>query len=306
MIHEQTKGVFVISVTPFKENGDIDYAGVDRVSEFYLAQGAHGLTILGMMGEAPKLTMEESIAFTKYILARVQNRVPVIVGVSSPGLANLTLLAKIAVDAGAAGVLVAPVAGLRTDDQVFDYYASVCQALGPDIAVVVQDYPQSTNVFLSIPVILRLVQSFKQIKMLKHEDCPGLNKITRIREESSRENLRRVSILVGNGGLYYPLELRRGADGAMTGFAYPEMLVAVYHLFCSGDSESAENLFDLYLPLLRYEQQPGFGLAVRKEILRRRGAIHSAVVRTPGPKLTVSDQEELTLLMKRLEQRIKA
>jgi len=115
-----------------------------------------------------------------------------------------------------------------------------------------------------------------------------------------------VSILVGNGGLYLPQELQRGADGAMTGFAYPEMLVEVVRLHNAGEVDEAEDLFDAYLPIVRHEQQPGWGLAVRKEILHRRGVITSPKVRAPGPKLTATDHAELTRLMIRLERNLEA
>ena len=118
------------------------------------------------------------------------------------------------------------------------------------------------------------------------------------------DTLRRVSILVGNGGLYLPEELARGADGAMTGFAFPEMLIQVVKQYQSGDTKQAQNLFDAYLPMVRYEQQPGFGLAVRKEILRRRGAIANAATRAPGPKLNDVDLDELSGLLARLEDRL--
>ena len=304
MLNEQAKGVYVIAVTPFTETGEIDEPSVDRVVDFYLENGVHGLTILGMMGEAPKLTFEESLALARRVLARVAGRVPVVVGVSHPGLANLVRLARSSVDAGAAGVLVAPQAGLRVDDQVFGYYASVCEVLGEAVPVVVQDYPQSTGVYLSVPTFNRLVRDFPQIVMLKHEDCPGLGKLTAVRDTAAREGLRRVSILVGNGGLYFPQELQRGVDGAMTGFAYPEMLVGVFERFAVGDREGAEDLFDTYLPLVRHEQQPGFGLAVRKEILRRRGAIACAALRSPGPRLMPADHQELDGLIGRLQRRL--
>jgi 4-hydroxy-tetrahydrodipicolinate synthase len=153
-------------------------------------------------------------------------------------------------------------------------------------------------------VFERLVDDFKQLVMLKHEDAPGLAKLSRIREGEKKPGRRRVSILVGNGGLYLPQELRRGADGAMTGFAYPEMLVEVCRLFRQGDAEGGEDVFDRYLPLLRHEAQPGIGLALRKEILRRRGAIASGFVRAPGPKLSRDDHEEIDRLIVRLERRL--
>jgi len=305
MISEGTRGVFIISVTPFNEEGEIDYGSVDSLVEFYISAGVHGITILGMMGEAHKLTFAEALQFTAYLLKRVAGRVPVVVGVSNSALANVKNLARAAMDAGGAGALIAPIAGLRTDDQVLDYYQSVFETLGPAIPVAYQDYPYSTGVQLSVPTLNRLVRSFPQLVMLKHEDCPGLGKITRVRGDAEKEGLRRISILVGNGGLYFPLEMRRGADGAMTGFAYPEMLVEVYRKFEAGDPEGAEDLFDQYLPLVRYEQQPGFGLAVRKEILRRRGAISNSKARRPAPTLTTSELEEIDRLIERLESNLK-
>jgi 4-hydroxy-tetrahydrodipicolinate synthase len=301
MLSETTRGVYVIAATPFSETGEIDYGSVDSLMDFYLAKGVHGVTILGMMGEANKLTFEETDQFTRYVLHRIAGRVPVVVGITSQALSTLQALARTAMDAGAAGVLVAPVAGLRTDDQIYDYFAAVCRTLGPNVPFALQDYPQATGVFLSASLFSRMVMAFPQLVMLKHEDCPGLGKLSQIRIDAERQGLRRVSILTGNGGLYFPQELRRGADGAMTGFAYPEMLVQTYGHFAVGDPEGAEDIFDIYLPLVRYEQQPGFGLAVRKELLRRRGAIASAKVRAPGPALTGDDIQELNRLQARLE-----
>ena len=145
-----------------------------------------------------------------------------------------------------------------------------------------------------------MVDAFPAMVMLKAEDSPGLGKITRIRADAERAGARRVSILIGNGGLYYPQSLQRGADGAMTGFAYPDVLVQVYERFAAGDVDTAEDLYDRYLPLVCYEQQPGYGLAVRKEILRRRGAIRSSKVRVPGPSLTAVDSAEIDRLMARV------
>lgn len=303
-LDENAKGVFIISATPFAEEGALDLESAERLVDFYLEKGVQGITILGMMGEAPKLTLEESGAFMARVLARVDGRVPVVVGVSNPGLDNLARLAAEAMDKGAAGVMVAPAAGLATEERLIAYFRSVAEALGPDVPLCYQDYPQSTGVHISVRSFNALVQALPQLVMLKHEDCPGLGKLTAVRATAAEHGLRRVSILVGNGGLYLPQELARGADGAMTGFAYPEMLVAVCASHAAGDAEAAEDLYDAYLPLVRYEQQPGFGLAVRKEILRRRGVIASARARAPGPALSATDAAELTRLLTRLERRL--
>ncbi|HXU91066.1 MAG TPA: dihydrodipicolinate synthase family protein [Methylomirabilota bacterium] len=303
---ESARGVFVIAATPFTADGALDLASVDRLVDFYLGRRVHGLTLLGLMGEAQKLTADESLRVVRRVLARVGGRVPVVVGVSNPGLAPLAALAAAAMDAGAAGVMVAPAAGLRGDEALFSYMASVFRVLDPATPVVYQDYPQSTGVYLPVPLFHRMVEAFPRLVVLKHEDAPGLAKLTQIREEARRDGRRRVSVLVGNGALYYPQELARGADGAMTGFAYPEMLVEVYERFAAGDVDAAEDVFDAYLPLLRMEHQPGIGLAVRKALLHRRGAIASPALRAPGPSLTSEDQREIERLIFRLERRLKS
>jgi 4-hydroxy-tetrahydrodipicolinate synthase len=305
LLDASAKGVYTISATPFTDPGDIDWPSVDSLVEFYLKCGVQGLTVLGMMGEAQKLSEEESAELTRHFLRRVNGRVPVIVGVSNPGTANLVKLGKIAMDAGACGVMVAPLTGLKTETQIVAYVADVIAALGDTIPVVYQDYPQSTQADISARGFLEIVDRHPSVVMFKHEDCPGLKKLTRIRKACDGSARRYISILVGNGGLYVPQELGRGADGIMTGFAYPEMLVSVCALFAAGRSDEAEDLFDAYLPLVRHEQQPGFGLAVRKEILRRRGAIRSAAVRSPGPKLDPHDIAELDRLLARLEARLR-
>lgn len=304
-LNEQAKGVYIIAATPFTDEGAVDLQSVDTLTDFYLGCGVHGFTLLGMMGEAHKLTADESLSVVNRVIGRAQGR-QVIVGVSHAGLENVRRLSHEAMIAGASGVMVAPPPGLKGDEGVYNYYAQVFQALGPDIPVVYQDYPQTTGVYLPVNVFERLVDDFKQLVMLKHEDAPGLAKLTKVREGEKKPGRRRVSILVGNGGLYYPQEMRRGADGAMTGFAWPEMLVQVYELFTKGKVEEAEDLFDIYLPLVRHEVQPAIGLALRKEVLFRRGAIKSPRQRAPGSSLTATDKSELDGMIARLERRLAA
>lgn len=304
-LDENASGVFIISATPFTDNGVLDLDSADRLTDFYIEKGVSGITILGMMGEAQKLSPDESTQFLSRVLTRVKDRVPVIVGVSGAGLDNLADLSRYAMDKGAAGVMVAPLAGLGTEAKIYNYYTQVFAALGDDIPVCYQDFPFVTRSEISVDTFNRLVADFPQLVMLKHEEWPGLNKLSAVRKASDA-GLRRVSVLVGNGGLYLPQELARGADGAMTGFAYPEMLVEVVRLWQQGEQDRAEDLFDAYLPLVRHEQQPGFGLALRKEVLHRRGAIASPKVRAPGPVMNKTDHDELSRLIARVERNLEA
>ena len=300
MLTETARGVYTIAVTPFLPDGAVDFDSVDSMTDFYLEKGATGLTILGIMGEAGKLSADESIAVIKRVVARAT--VPVIVGVSSPGFAAMQTLARAAMDAGAAGVMVAPTGGLRTDDQIAGYYRTTAQMLG-NIPFVLQDFPLVTGVQISAKIILRIVEENPTCVMLKHEDWPGLDKITTLRAASDA-GARRISILCGNGGQFLPEEVMRGADGAMTGFAYPEMMAQVVAALDAGDQNRARDIFDCYLPLVRYESQPGLGLAVRKYILSSRGAIAHDTVRAPGAALNAAGRTEVDALVARQTARL--
>jgi 4-hydroxy-tetrahydrodipicolinate synthase len=305
LLNASVKGVFLIAATPFTESGELDLISTDRMVDFYLESGATGLTILGILGEATKLTAEESRTFVKRVLSRVAGRVPVVVGASAPGFAPMGELAASVMDLGASGVMVAPAATLRTDDQIVAYFEMVNATLGVDCPWVLQDHPVSTGVQMSTPVVLRVLKNSPTCVMLKHEDSPGLAKLSAIRAASDAGDLKRISILTGNGGgLFLPEELTRGADGAMTGFAYPEMMVDVCKAHASGDIEKAHDLFDAYLPLARYEQQSNIGLAVRKYIMAKRGVIASAALRKPGPKLSAADIADIELLIRRQIRRL--
>lgn len=302
MLTETARGVFTIAVTPFLPDGALDLDSVDRMTDFYAEKGATGLTVLGMMGEAGKLAADESIAVVRRVTSRTT--LPVVVGVSAPGFAPMKALAQEAMAAGAAGVMVAPSGGLRTDDQITGYYHGVAETLG-EIPFVLQDFPLSTSVQIATGVILRIVEDCPTCVMLKHEDWPGLAKISALRAASGA-GARRISILTGNGGQFLPEEMNRGADGAMTGFAYPEMMRQVIDHWTAGDEDRARDIFDAYLPLVRYESQPGIGLAIRKHTLARRGAIAHPTLRKPGPAPDAATIAEVEALIARQEARLAA
>ena len=301
LLNTEAAGVFVIAVTPFHPDGQIDMQSCDAMVDFYLEAGATGLTVLGMMGEAPKLTVEESRDVVARILGRVDGRVPVVVGVSAPGFAQIGALTKMVMDLGAAGVMVAPPGGLRTDDQIITYYTQVAELIG-DVPFVLQDFPLVTGVQISAKVIAKIVNDLPTCVCLKHEDWPGLEKISALRAKGAIN--RPLSILCGNGGLFLPEEMARGANGAMTGFAYPEMMVSVVEYFANNDADRGREIFNAYLPLARFEQQPGMGLAIRKYTLAKRGVIAHDALRKPGASLSQKSRAEVDQLIAWQEERL--
>ncbi|GAA3730509.1 4-hydroxy-tetrahydrodipicolinate synthase [Spinactinospora alkalitolerans] len=297
-ISNDARGVYAIAPTPFHDDGAVDEKSLDRLTDFYLESGVTGITVLGQLGEAPKLEHSEALAVASRVISRAG--VPVVVGVSAPGFAAMRALSDAVMDAGAAGVMIAPPASLRTDDQIIGYYRNAAKAIGPDVPFVIQDYPLTFSVVMAPKVIRAIVAENPGCVMLKHEDWPGLEKISALRGFEADGSMRRLSILCGNGGLFLDFETERGADGAMTGYCFPDMLVELVELAARGERNAAHDLFDAHLPLLRYEQQPGVGLAVRKYVFMRRGILASEAQRAPAGSLSAAARGEVDLLLSRL------
>ena len=288
-------GVFHILATPFREDGALDVAGLPRLIESALGTGVNGLTILGIAGEAHRLTDEERRRVVETVVKETRGRVPVAVGVSASGTHLATAFARMAREHGADALMVAPPAGLKNLDAVAEYYRIVAAATG--LPIVLQDEPVTTQVNMPAPFIAQLCTEIAQIQAVKLEEPPTLPKITRLRALFGN----RVAIFGGLGGVYFFEELSRGADGAMTGFPYPEALRGIRDHFVAGRRDEARALFYRWLPLIRYETQPGAtpgtAVGIRKEILRRRGFIDCALVRPPAPVLDAATQTELDELL---------
>ena len=293
-------GTFAIAPTPFHDDGRIDDASIDRLTDFYASIGCDGVTVLGILGEAPKLEASEAETIATRFVKRAGDKMQIIVGVSAPGFAAMRSLALESMDAGAAGVMIAPPPNLRTDDQITSYFKQAIEAIGDDVPWVLQDYPLTLTVVMTPAVIRKIIMDSKSCVMLKHEDWPGLEKITTLRGFQKDGSLRELSILTGNGGLFLDFEMERGVDGAMTGYAFPEMLIDVVNLSKAGKRDAAHDLFDAHLPLIRYEQQPGAGLAVRKYVLQKRGVIASMAQRKPGVTISATAKAEVDYLLSRV------
>jgi 4-hydroxy-tetrahydrodipicolinate synthase len=297
--HIEAQGVYVIAPTPFHPDGRIDDASIDRMTDFFLQAGVTGMTVLGQLGEAPKMAHEESVGIVKRVMARV-GKLPIVVGVSAPGFAAMRALTQDVMALGAAGVMIAPPNTLRTDDSIVQYYAQAAEAIGRDVPFVIQDYPLTFSVQMTPNVIRRIHTDNPSCWFLKHEDWPGLDKISQLRAWEKDGSLRRLPILIGNNALFLDFEMERGADGANTGYCFPDMLVDVVRLSKAGERDAAHDLFDAHLPLIRYEQQPGPGLAVRKYVMMRRGIIASDALRKPGASLSAVARAEVDYLMSRI------
>jgi 4-hydroxy-tetrahydrodipicolinate synthase len=288
----QLHGVLPILPTPFTHDGAVDEASLRSLIDFEMEVGVHGVSILGFMGEAHRLSTAERKQIVTTVVDQAAGSMPTWVGVLAFGAAGAIEQALEAQELGAAGVFVAPLK-VQNDDAIFDYYASVAEAL--DIPVAIHDFPESFGTLLSPALIARIANEVEGVQYIKLEEHPVLAKMSRIQQLAPDS----IGIFGGLGGVYFLEELQRGSRGIMTGFAFPEVLVAVYTAFRAGDTDIAAAIFDRYVPLIRYEFQPKIGLGYRKFIYQRRGIIESTFIRPPGMQIDEYTQNELTAIVER-------
>ncbi|MBE2181933.1 MAG: dihydrodipicolinate synthase family protein [Anaerolineae bacterium] len=290
----QITGVYNILATPFTPDGAIDEASLRRLVNFQLNIKAYGLTILGVLGESAKMGVSERRRVMELVVEAVNERAPVIVGVSHPDAATVIALSKAAFEAGCAGVMIAPPRiEAPTDEQIYGLYADY--AAGFDGTIIVQDFPPVNGVIMSPEVLARIAENIPNARYLKLEDPPLMQKIGAICERTDK-----FAIFGGLGGMFFLEELERGAAGTMTGFAFTEILVAVYEAYRKGDLAAATRIFDHYLPLIRFENQPIINLSIRKALLQRRGAISHANLRTPFAPIDDGTQQEIDRVLARV------
>jgi 4-hydroxy-tetrahydrodipicolinate synthase len=291
---ERLRGVFNIVPTPFRDDGALDEGSLARLIEFVIGCGIDGVTILGVMGEAGKVSEAERSRVIAVTMEAAAGRIPVCVGTTHAATDRCIALSREAESMGAAAVMVSPPALARSNEPAMRrHYLAVAEAIR--IPVVVQDFPPASGLFMTPGFIGELAGAHPGLRWLKLEDEPTAPKTSAVLAANAE-----VRIFGGLGGVFMLEELRRGAVGTMTGFGFPEILVAVQRRFDAGDLEGATAVFHRYLPLIRFENQAGINLALRKEIYRRRGAIASARARAPVTPLDAVTPRELDELLERL------
>jgi 4-hydroxy-tetrahydrodipicolinate synthase len=287
------EGIIPILATPFHDDESLDLESWQRLLEFMVALGVDGVTILGVLGESNRLSDHEREALIKSAVKVVNKRVPVVVGTSHSGTQAASYLSRMAQDLGADAVMVTPGReAVPNDDRIVETYQRIAAGLG--IPIVLQDHPASSEVHLSVPLMLRLVREVPAIRCIKEEAVPTAAKIRQLREGMGGS---RLPILTGLGALYAPFDLQAGSDGFNTGFAFPEVLTAMVGAARAANWQRVHEIYARFAALIVFEQQPG--VAVRKEILRRRGLLASSRARHPGASITPPAARQLDELLAR-------
>jgi 4-hydroxy-tetrahydrodipicolinate synthase len=287
-------GVFPILATPFNEDGSIDLESLDRLVGFMGDIGVEGITILGVLGESNRMMDKERETLIARTVAAARGRTRVVVGASHPGTQATIGLCRMARDLGADAVMIAPSAEpVPSEGRVFEYFQKVAEA--GMLPIVAQDHPASTQVHMSVPLLLRLVAEIPAITCIKEEGLPTPVRVAALKQGMQE---RRVPVLTGLGALYGYFDIMAGADGFNTGFAFPEVLMAIARAARAGNPDECYRLYAKYLPLIVFEQQPG--VAVRKELLRMRGLLRNPHVRHPGASLADMAARQLREVVERI------
>jgi 4-hydroxy-tetrahydrodipicolinate synthase len=288
------QGVWNIVPTPFLPDEELDLASLGTLTDFVVASGVDGMTILGVLGEGAKVSDYERSAIIDATVARAAGRLPVCVTVSAASGHRALGYAREAEVKGAHSVMLsAPPLSRPNDDAVRRHYLRVAEAV-PDMPVVIQDLP-TLGVWMSADLIGRMAAEARNLRVVKLEEEPTAPKVGRLL--TANPSLR---VLGGLGGQMLIEELRRGAVGTMTGFGYPEALVAIMRDWRAGNEAAAVQRFHRWMPLIRFENQQLMNLPIRKRIYMKRGAIASDKVRAPGPTLddqTMADLDDLLALV---------
>ena len=286
------EGIHFMMPTPFSNNSQIDMDSIANLIEFSIKNRCHGIVIMGVMGEAHRLTENERNLIIKRVINKVNDRLPITVGVSGESIQIVSQRSIQAKDLGASYILCSPPKMTNTNENViFNFFEHLSKSC--TLPIILQDLPQETGVNLSPDFINKLFKEIPKIKFIKLEDPPTPKKISEILDKTSTE----LGIFGGLGGVFLIEELMRGAIGTMTGFAYPEILVDTYEHFTNNNINQARSLFFKWLPLIRYENQQGISLSIRKHILFKRGIIKTPSTRLPTPTIDKKTEEELNFLL---------
>jgi len=291
------EGVYSVLPTPFTAAGEVDEASLRRVVDLFIEAGVSGVTALGVTGEVARLDEGERRRVLEVVTQHVNGRIGVVAGTSAEGTRTCIAYSRHARDAGATAVMVSPPRMPKLNsDAVARHYHALAEAV--DIEIVVQDYPPISGYAMEPGLLARIAREIPRARTIKLEDPPTPFKTSRILEQSQGVALR---IFGGLGGVFLLEELMAGATGAMTGFAFPEILVQIVTLFRSGRIDDAADAFYRAVPLMRFEFQEGIGMAIRKEVLHRRGALASPATRPPAAQLDKPTREALDRVLSWVE-----
>jgi 4-hydroxy-tetrahydrodipicolinate synthase len=269
-------GIFPVLNTTFRDDGALDLESQRRLVRFLLDAGAHGLGLFGTASEGYTLSGEERLELMRLVVREVDGRIPVVVSTGHTGTDVAVALSRQAEAEGADAVMVLPPFYYRPDAEgVYEYFRAIDD--GIRIPIMIQDAPLMTQVTISPALAARMGRELERVRYVKVEAPPTAPKVTEIANLANGS----LALFGGLNGQFLLEELDRGAGGTMPGSDLTAVFVRIWTLWTEGRRREARQVFAQYLPMIRYELQPGLGVSVMKQNLVAWGVIASARVRHP-------------------------
>lgn len=296
MGNDDLAGVYPILLTTFHDNGSLDFESQRRLIHHLLEEGAHGLGLFGNAGEGYALSSDERRQLLKLAAGEVKGRVPLVASSGHTGTDVAVGISRESEELGANALMVLPPYYLKTDgDGLVHYYSQIADAV--NIPIMLQDAPLLTNVAMPPALLARIAREVPGVRYAKVEATPTAPKFSALAALAG-EKLRLFGGLNGN---FYLEELGRGSRGVMPGSDMIGLFVRVWDSWHAGRRDEAWDIFTRMLPLIRFELQPGLGVAAMKYNLQAAGVIQSARVRHPTATLDSEAVGELKFLRCRVE-----
>lgn len=292
-------GVVPILITPFDMEGRIDEESLERLVDFNVAAGVHGLGV-ALGSEIFKFNEAERAQVTARVIAAVRGRVPVVINSGAAGTDLAVHYSRAAEAAGANALMIIPPTFMPASaDEIFDYYVAIDRQVG--IPIILQDVPQGP-----VPpgLALRIADACKNVTYIKVETLPVTGKVAAMSAVAGD----RLTIFGGAGGSYFIEEMRRGALGTMPFCSQPADFVAVWNAYRAGDEVLARTHFDrTIMAVNRLGNQGGdIFYAIHKQLLVRQGVVRTAFVRSPTTAIDPITQREIDELLSALVPKARA
>ena len=268
------KGIFPMRATPFNINKDIDWEDLTKLIENQISMGAHGISALGLGGEASFLTNDERRAITEHIIKVVRGRLPIIVGVSGSTTKDSCNLADHAASNGVTVIMLAPrPIKTQTQDDLFEYFTEVSKAAS-GIEVMLQDAPEYLGIDINSELMKRLSDEIENIAYIKSEKTPVSNTIYDLKQIFAQRD---IGLFGGQAAVGFFELLESGGTGTIPGCEATSILVRIWDEYViKKDNNKALEIFEKVLPFFVFEMQSlEMFIKCTKTVLLRKGLLSS-------------------------------
>lgn len=289
------RGIFVIVITPFGEDYQIDEASLRKEIDFCIEAGATGLVGPANASEFATMSDDERRRWLDIVVDQAQGRIPVIATTTSGHKVPAVALSRYAQEIGANGIMAMPPHILHPNAEgCYDYYKSLSSAL--EIPIFIQNFVGPIGTPMSNELVARMCRELPNVDYIKEETLPEPRQISATLAAAGDAC---KGVFGGQGGVYLIDEWRRGACGNMPAGQVTDIHVDIWNRLENDDEVGARDLYYQVLPLINFERM--HGVATYKEVMKRRGIFTTTVSRGPGMFLDEMDLKELDAIWERIE-----